>query len=98
MKNINNRFMLIVFFMVIGLLMTGCSQRPNGTYYALDGSSITFSDDKVTLEYGSMKTEGAWEINDGKIFYTFYGITSPGQDFKIKGKKIIIGEIEAFKK
>jgi len=98
MKNAISRFMVIGFITVIGLLMAGCGGSPNGTYVASDGSSITFSEDKVTLEYGSMKMEGDWEIKDGKIFYTFHGITSSGQDFKITGKKIIIGEIEAVKK
>ena len=96
MKNTIYWFVVIA---IIGLLINSCGgAAPNGTYIALDGSSITFSDDKVTLEYGSMKMEGTWKINDGKIFYTFHGITSPGQDFKITGKKIIIGEIEAVKK
>jgi len=99
MKNTINKFVVIGLVTVIGLLIAGCgSGRPNGAYVAVDGSSITFSDDKVTLEYGSMKMEGTWEIKDGKMFYTFHGITSPGQDYKISGKKIIIGEIEAVKK
>ena len=80
MKNTINGF---IFIMIIGLIMTGCGGRLNGTYVASDGSSITFSDDKVTLEYGNMRIEGTWEINDGKMFYTFHGITSPGQEFKI---------------
>ena len=98
MKNANKKFLVIGFIAAIGLLMAGCGHKPNGTYVASDGSSITFSDDKVTLEYGSMKMEGTYEIHDGEMFYTFHGITSPGQKFKIQGKKIIIGEIEAYKK
>jgi len=99
MKNTINRFVFIVFIVLIALIAAGCGGgRPSGTYVASDGSSITFSDDKVTLEYGNMKMEGTYEINEDKIFYTFHGITSPGQQFKISGKKIIVGEIEAVKK
>jgi hypothetical protein len=110
MKNVVKLFGIITLVAIIGLSIASCSKGggsgggggkiPNGTYETADGyTSFTFKGNQMTItREGKVMTESAYEIQDGKIWYTGYGGEKDDLDYKLDGNVLTIGVSKYTKK
>jgi len=94
----------LFFILIIGLSLTSCDSKLQGTYIKKDSSDNTvyikklvFNDDKVIV-YETITLACEYEINDGKIYmsgnYPLYGTIEFTHDFRQEEHSLFLDNVE----